>query len=114
ARDAHVRMTGEVAMEHVCVARFEAVVELLPDRARELVHELARVDEVERTDALLRDARRLVEEREVGLDLTRGAGALHFDGDASAVRQRGTMDLADRGGGDGSFLELGEELADGE
>ena len=69
ARDADVRVPGEVAVERLRVAPLEPVVELLADRARELVDDLAHVDEVERADALLRDARGLVEQPEVGLDL---------------------------------------------
>src|SRR2546428_584613 len=78
----------------------EPVVELLPDRARELVDERPGVDEVERPDALLRDARGLVEEGEVGLDLARRARPLHLHRDAAAVRERRAVDLADRGGGE--------------
>src|SRR5206468_4990040 len=64
ARDMNVWMPGEVAMERVCVPRFEPVVQLLTDLARELVHELVRVDEIERPDTLLRDTCRLIEQRE--------------------------------------------------
>ena len=70
-RDVDLVDPGEDVVELLGVARLDAVVELLPDRPRELVDEPARVDEVERADALLRDPRRLVEEREVGLDLPR-------------------------------------------
>ena len=101
-------------MEGLRVARLEPVVELLADRAPELVHELARVDEVERADAVLRDARRLVEEREVGLDLPRGVRPLHLHGDALPVRQDGAVHLADRRRRHRFLLERGEELLDGE
>ena len=101
-------------MEGVGVTGLEAVVELLPDRPPELVHELVGVDEVERPDTLLCDARRLVQEREVGLDLPRRAGTLHLDRDSSPVRKRRTVDLTDRGGRDRSGIELGEELVDRE
>ena len=74
ARDADVRVAGEVAAERLGVARLEPVVELLPDRAGELVDELARVDEVEGAHALLHEPRGLVEQREVGLDLPRRVG----------------------------------------
>ena len=95
-RDADVRVAREVPVEGLRVASLEPVVELLADRAPELVHELARVDEVERADAVLRDARRLVEEREVGLDLPRGVRPLHLHGDALPVRQDSAVHLADR------------------
>ena len=75
ARNADVRVADEVAMEGLGVAPLEPVVELLADRAGELVHELAHVDEVERPDALLGDSRSLVEQTEVGLDLLRRARA---------------------------------------
>ena len=58
ARDPHVRVAREVVVEGLGVAPLEPVVELLADRARELVDELARVDEVERADALLARAAR--------------------------------------------------------
>ena len=68
-RHADVWVTREVAVEVLRVPALLPVVELLADRARELVDELARVDEVERADPLAREPRRLVEQREVGLDL---------------------------------------------
>ena len=111
-RDADVRVAGEVAMKGLGVPRLVPVVELLPDRAAELVHETARVDEVEGTYALLRDLRRLVEKLEVGLDLLGSVRPLHLHGDTAAVRERGVMDLADRRGGDRPLRELGEELLD--
>ena len=67
-------MAGEVAVERLRVSAFEAVVELLADCARELVDDLADVDEVERPHAFLDDARRLVEEPQVGLDLPGAPG----------------------------------------
>ena len=70
-----MRVAREVLAEGLGVARLEAVVELLPDRARELVDEPSRVDEVERPDPLLREPGRLVHEVEVGLDLPRRARA---------------------------------------
>ena len=73
---------GEAMVEGLRVAALEAVVELLADRARELVDELARVDEVERAHPLAREPRGLVEEGEVGLDLARGVRPLHLDRDA--------------------------------
>ena len=108
-----MRVAGEVLAQRVRVSRLLAVVELLPDRARELVDQLANVQEVECAHPLLRDARRLVEQRQVGLDLAGRAGALHLDGDDLAVRQHGTMNLADRGGGDGLAVELDEQSLEG-
>ena len=112
ARDRDVRVTGEVPVEGIRVARLEPVVELLPDRARELVDDLVRVDEVERADALLGELRRLVHEREVGLDLPRRVRPLHLDGDAAAVRQRRAMHLPDRRCRDRLRVELGEQPLD--
>src|SRR5439155_5292977 len=86
-RNAHVRMPGEVAVEGIRIAGLEPVVELLPDRACELVHELVGVDEVERPDTLLGDPRRLVEQCDVGLDLPRRAGTLDLHCDPFPVRQ---------------------------
>ena len=111
-RHGDVRVPGEVVVERVGVARLEPVVELLPDRARELVDELVRVDEVERADALLREPRGLVHQREVGLDLARRVRPLHLDGDALAVRQRRAMHLADRCRRQRLLVELGEQALD--
>ena len=57
----------------------------------------SRVDEVERADALLDHPRRLVEQREVGLDLPRRVRPLHLDDHLVAVRERRAVHLADRG-----------------
>src|SRR4051812_42811395 len=105
-------MARELVVEGFGVAGLEAVVELLADRARELVDELARVDELERAHTLADQARGLVEQREVGFDLARGVRALNLDRDPAAVRERGAVHLADRGGGDGRLVEVGEELLD--
>src|SRR5204863_9011565 len=96
------------------VPRLEAVVELLPDRARELVHERSGVDEVERADALLRDPRGLVEEREVGLDLSRRPRPLHLHDDTPSVREDRAVALTDRGGRERRTLELEEEALEAE
>ena len=113
-RDAHVRMAGEVAVERVGVARLEPVVELLADRPGELVDELARVDEVECANALLRDARGLVEQRDVRFDLARRARTLHLHGDALAVRKVARCTWPIEAAAIGLLLELGEELVDRE
>ena len=55
---------------------------------------------------------RLVQQREVGLDLARRARALHLDRDAVAVREHGAVHLADRGGRHRRLLELEEEPLD--
>src|SRR4051794_55910 len=106
-------MPGEVLVERLRVTRLEPVVELLADLPRELVDERACVDEVERADAFLDEPRRLVQQREIGLDLARRARALHLDGDALPGRQRRTVHLADRRGRDGRAVELEEEPVDG-
>jgi hypothetical protein len=112
ARDVHVRVAREAVVEGLGVACLEAVVELLADRACELVDELARVDELECPHPLSDQARGLVEQRQVGLDLPRCVRALDLDGDAAAVREGGAVHLADRGGGDRRRVEVGEELLD--
>ena len=111
-RNLDVRVAREVLAEGLRVARLEAVVELLSNRAGELVDEPFRVDEVERPDALLREAGGLVHEVEVGLDLARRAGPLHLDGDRAPVREDGAMDLADRGCGHRHRVELAEQPLD--
>ena len=105
-------MPGEVTMERVGVARLEPVVELLPDRTRELVDDVVRVDEVERADALLRKACRLVEQREIGLDLRRRIRPLHLHHDPPAVRQHRPVHLPDRRGGERLLVELEEQPLD--
>ena len=112
ARDPHVRVAGEVAVEDLGVAPLQPVVELLADRAGELVDELLGVDEVERADTLLRQPGGLEEQRQVGLDLPRRVRALHLDDDAAAVRQDGAVHLADRRGGERLLVELEEEPLD--
>ena len=72
---------AKLLVEDIGVAGLEPVVELLPDRAGELVDDLVRVDEVERAHAVLREPRRLVHQLEVGLDLARRVRALHLDRD---------------------------------
>ena len=112
ARDADVRVAGEVAVERLGVAALEPVVELLADRPRELVDDLLGVDEVERAHALLRQPRRLEEQREVGLDLPRRVGALHLDDDAAAVRERRAVHLPDRRRRERLLVEIEEEPLD--
>jgi hypothetical protein len=107
-------MTGEAVVKRLGVASLEPVIELLPDRACELVYELARVDEVQRPDTLAGDAGGLVEELEVGFDLARRVRALHLHRDVASVRERSTVHLADRGSSDRGRIELGEELLDRE
>jgi len=94
------------------VARLEPVVELGAELPRELVDEPARVDEVERADALLHEPRRLVHERDVGLDLPRGARPLHLHRDRPPVRERRAVHLADRRGRDRLLVEVEEEACD--
>jgi hypothetical protein len=54
----------------------------------------------------------LVEQLEIGLDLTRRLGALHLDDDAAAVRQDGSVHLPYRRRRDRHLLELEKELVD--
>ena len=105
-------MAREVPVEAVGVASLVPVVELLADRARELVDHLARVDEVEHPHALFRESRRLVHQLEVGFDLARRVRPLHFDGNAAPVREHGAVNLADRRRGERLGLELEEEPLD--
>jgi hypothetical protein len=107
-----VRVAREVAVEHLGVPALLPVVELESDRAGELVDDLARVDEVERTHALLDDPRRLLEELDVALDLARGVRPLHLHRDAPAVREHRPMHLADRRRGHRLRLELDEQPLD--
>ena len=59
-RDHSVLVAGEVPVELLGVPGLDAVVELLPDQAGELVDDGDRVDELERAHALARDAGELV------------------------------------------------------
>ncbi len=108
-RHVHMRIRREVPVERLRVARLEPVVELLPDLARELVDQRASVNEVERMHALLHEPRRLVQQRQVGLDLARRARPLHLHGDLPPVRKRRTVHLADRRRCDRLPLEVEEE-----
>ena len=85
-----------------------AVVELEPDRARELVDELAGIDEVECAHALVQELGGLIEQREVRLDLRRGRGPLHLHGDLAPVGQHGPVHLPDRRGCHRHDVELEE------
>ena len=109
-----MRIPGEVLVELLGVSGLDAIVELLPDRARELVDNRHRVDELERSHPLAREPGELIHELEVGLDLARGIRPLHLDDDAAAVRKHGAVHLADRRGRDRHLVELEEELLEGE
>ncbi len=107
-----MRVAGEVAVEAVGVSGLVPVVQLLADRAGELVDDLARVDEVEHPHALLRKPRSLVHQLEVCVDLARRVRALDLDDDLAPVRQHGAVNLADRRRGERLGLELEEEALD--
>ena len=112
ARHAHIWVACEVSVEGAGIASLLAIVELLAHRAGELVHKALRVDEVECSHAILGDLRRLVEQRQVGLDLPRRRRSLHLHRDAPAVGKHGRMHLTDRRGGDRLFAELEEQALD--
>ena len=86
------------------------VVELLPDRAAELLDERLRVDEVEGAHALADDAGGRPHQLEVRLDLAGRLRPLHLDDDLVARRQRRAVHLADRRGGDRHLVEREERL----
>src|SRR5262249_11240896 len=111
-RDLDLGIAREVAAEDLGVARLGPVVELRADRPRELVDDLFRVDEVERAYPLLGKTGGLVEQRDVRLDLARRVRPLHLDRNALAVGQQRVVDLADRGSGCRSLVELEEGLLD--
>ncbi len=97
-------------MELLGVPSLDAVVELLPDRAGELVHDGDRVDELERAHALARDAGELIHELEIGLDLPRRIRPLHLDDRPTPVWERRAVHLPDRRRRDRRLLELEIEL----
>src|SRR6266487_3267024 len=111
-RDLDVGLAGEVAAEDLGVPRLGPVVELAANRARELVHHLLGIDEVQCSDTFLREAGGLEEQRDVRLDLARRVRALHLDRDALAVREQRVMDLADRSRRGRLLVELEEGLLD--
>ena len=90
------------------------IVELEPDRTRELVDELAGIDEVEGAHPLVQEPRGLVEQREVGLDLGGRRRPLHLHRDLSAVREHRAVDLPDRCGRHRHDVELEERPLDGQ
>ena len=96
-------------MERLSVPALEPVVELLADLPRELVHERARVDEVERTHPFPDELRSLVQQDEIGLDLAYGIGTLHLHRHLAAVRKRRAMHLSDRRGRDRHRVEVEEQ-----
>ena len=113
-RHGDLRRVAEVAPEGLGVAGLVLVVELLADRAAELVDECLGVDEVERTNALAHDARRRAHQLQVRLDLPRGLRPLHLHDDLVACRQRRAVHLADRGSRDRRLVEGEERLLDRE
>ena len=108
ARYDDLLVTSEVPVEGLRVSRLVPVVELEPDRARELVDELLRIHELERLHALAEEPRRLVEKPEVGLDLVGGCRPLNLHRDLATVRQHRAMHLADRRGRERREVELEE------
>jgi hypothetical protein len=88
------------------------VVELLTDRARELIDERLGVDEVEGVDALADDLRGRSHQLEIRFHLAWSLGALHLDDDLIARGQRGSVHLADRGGRERGLVEREECLLD--
>ena len=108
ARHDDALVAREVPVEHLGVARLVAVVELEPDRAGELVDELRGIHELERLHTLPQEARGLVEEPEVGLDLLGGGGPLHLDRHLLPVGKHGAMHLPDRRRRDRREVELEE------
>ncbi len=111
-RHVDLRVVGEVATERVGVVRLDAVVELAPDRLRELIDQGNQVDERQAVDAVLEQAGELVQQLNVGVDLALRVGALDLDDHLVPARQARAMHLADRGRGDGLLVELGEDLFD--
>ena len=111
-RDRDPRVLGEVAPEDLGVPGLDAVVELAPDRACELVHDRHRVDEREPVDPPPDDPGNLVEQRQVGLDLARGRRPLHLDRHEAPVRELGVMHLADRCGRHRDRVEGDEQAVD--
>ena len=105
-------MPCEVAVEDPGVAGLLPVVELLTERARELVDDLATVDEVERMDPLLDESRGLLEQLDVALDLARGVRPLNLDRDLLPVRKHRAVHLSDRGSRHRHLVELEEEATD--
>ena len=110
--DDDARVGGEVLAEDLGGAGLDPVVELAADRPGELVDDRDRVDEVEPVDAALDDARDLIEQRQVALDLAGRTRALHLDGDEAAAGKLGEVHLADRGRRDRHRVERREELVD--
>src|SRR5207248_1069626 len=108
-RNPDMRIACEVSAEVLGVAALLPVVELLADRPGKLVDDLPRVDEVERTDPFAREASRLIEKPEVGLDLARRARALNLDRDSAPVGQGSAMHLPDRRSRDRRRLEVDEQ-----
>ena len=96
----------ELAAEDLGVARLDAVVELAPHRARELVDRPHQVDELEPAHPVAGDAGDLVQELDVGADLALGVGALDLDHHLLAAGQAGGVHLADRGRRDRLLVEL--------
>ncbi len=111
-RDDDIRVPGEVAVEDLGVAGLLPIVELLTERACELVDDLATVDEVERMDPLLDESRGLLEQLDVALDLARSVRPLNLDRDLLPVRKHRAVHLSDRRSRHRHLVELEKQATD--
>ena len=113
-RDAHVRMAGEVAVELLGVPRLHAGSRAPGGSCARTRPRGDRVDEVERLHPVAHEARDLVHELEVGLDLARRVRPLHLDGDALPFGRTARCTWPIEAAAIGFSLELEEQLLDGQ
>ena len=94
-RHVDVGMAVVVAREQLLAASLEAIVDLLLESLRELLHERARVESRKRCAD---DAPQQGHVAEVGRDAAGDARVLDLDRDRPAVARDGAVHLTDRGG----------------
>ena len=108
ARDEHVRVVAPQPPDAAVRGGLELVVELLGDALAQLVGQRLGVQPG-------RDAgqqrHQQPEVAQVGVDRLGDARVLDLDRDVDALVRAGAVDLADRGGGHGLRLDVGEHLA---
>ena len=109
ASDALEAFADRVLMEEGRLARLDEIVELVGRPARELVDDLPRFRPPEQPRPV-DDAADRVHQADVRPEVGADPGALDLDGNPLSGVEDRTMDLADRSGGEGPLLELGEHL----
>ena len=107
------RKLGQRAPEQRHVARFDAVVQLVGERALELLYDADHVDACRRRANVRGEKlRELAEELDVVGERRANVGSLHLDDDGASVAQRGGVRLTETRGRERLVIEGRKQLAD--